>query len=140
MAGSDGVADATSRETARVPRRSHRALTILTPSVLALSLLGAACGLTRTSYPLGSVVEFKIHCAQNLWPGSPTASLDLREAFCSCLVRRCEERYDLDEFDRLRVALQRAGYRSDGAGVPPEFVHLVDECRSDLDRGTLRVQ
>ena len=128
------------RRLARVRRRSHRALAILTPSSLALCTLLVACGINRTSYPLGSVVEFKIQCAQNLWPGSPTASLDLREAFCACLVRRSEERYDLDEFDRIRVALHRAGYRSDAAGVPPEFVRLVDECRADLDRGTLPVK
>lgn len=102
-------------------------------------LLVAGCG-RRASYPLGSTVDFEIRCVQNLWPGPPAAPLDLRQAFCACLVRGCEKRYSAEEFDQIRLALSRAGYRTDAAGVPTEFVRLMGECRDALDHGGLSVE
>ena len=102
-------------------------------------LLVAGCA-RRVSYPLGSILDFEIRCVENLWPGQAGAPLDLRQAFCDCVVRGCERRYSAEEFDRIRLALAAAGYRADAAGVPPEFVRVVAECRNALDRGKLRVQ
>jgi hypothetical protein len=103
-------------------------------------LLLAACGGRRASYPLGSTVEFDIECVNHLWPGPPSAPLDVREAFCGCVVRRCEARYDTDEFARIRLALDRGGYRIDAPGVPPEFAGLVADCQAALDRGRVPVK
>lgn len=108
--------------------------------ILALSLLVVACGGRRSPYPIGPAFQFEIQCVQNLWPGSPAAPLDVREAFCDCLTRRCGQRYDVEQLDQIRLALARGGYRTDAAGVPPAFVRLVDECKDALDRGALPVE
>jgi hypothetical protein len=89
---------------------------------------------------VGSIVEFDIACVQRLWPGPPAAPLEMREAFCGCLVRRCEQRYDPEEFDRIRLALDRSNYRVDSTGVPSEFGQLIAECQTALDRGELSVR
>ena len=100
-------------------------------------LLSAACCGKRASYPLGSTVEFDIACVRRLWPGPPAAPLELREAFCGCVVRRCQRRYDPEEFDRIRLALDRGDYRIDSTGVPSEFGSFMAECQAALDRGEL---
>jgi hypothetical protein len=106
--------------------------------LLAVPLV-AGCATRRTSYPLGAAVEFQVNCADNLWPGLRSAPLDLRQSFCACLLRDCEDRYSIEDFDRIRLALSRAGYRADAAGVPPEFLRMMAECRKSLDRGGLPV-
>jgi len=116
-----------------------RSLTAGVPLALMVAALLAACGALRTSYPSASVIEFDIACARNLWPGPPAAPLDLKEAFCTCVVRRAERRFDIDAFDRIRVALARGDYRTDAPGVPPEFVQMLGECQSSLDRGDVSV-
>jgi len=103
-------------------------------------LLLVACSGRRAAYPVGSTVEFDIACVRSLWPGAPAAPLEVREAFCGCLVRRCEQRYDADEFDRVRLALARGSYRLDATGVPPEFRQLVADCQAELDRGEIKVK
>ena len=102
-------------------------------------LLSVACS-QRATYPIGTTLQFDIVCVRNLWPGAPAAPLDVREAFCRCLVQRCERRYDAEGFDRIRLALARGDYRLDAAGVPPEFRQLVAECQSEVDRGQVKVQ
>ena len=114
---------------------------MLARTVLSLCvLLSIACSGRRATYPVGSTVEFDIACVRSLWPGALAAPLEVREAFCGCLVRRCEQRYDADEFDRIRLALARGSYRLDAAGVPPEFRQLVADCQAELDRGEVKVQ
>jgi hypothetical protein len=114
---------------------------MLARTVLSLCLLlSLACGARRSTYPVGSTVEFDIACVRNLWPGAPAAPLEVREAFCGCVVRRCEQRYDSDEFDRIRLALARASYRLDATGVPPEFRQLVVDCQAALDAGEVPVK
>src|SRR5262245_47773175 len=87
--------------------------------LVALGLVAAACA-RRAPYPVGAAVQFQIQCVQNLWPGPAAAPLDVREAFCDCLTRRCGQRYDVEQLDQIRLALERAGYRTDAPGVPPE--------------------
>jgi hypothetical protein len=125
---------------ARTPSLYTRRVSPGRASVLSLCLLLAACGGHRASYPLGATVEFDIQCVNQLWPGASSAPLDVREAFCGCVVRRCQERYDVDEFARIRLALDRAGYRLDAAGIPPEFGALVADCQAALDRGRVPVK
>ncbi len=106
---------------------------------LALCVTALGC-LTHASYPIATMVDFRIQCVQTLWTGSPEAPLDVREAFCGCVIKHAEARYDLDEFNRIQLALQRGGYRTDAAGVPPAFVGMLSDCRTALDRGTLHVR
>jgi hypothetical protein len=106
-------------------------------TALCLSLPG--CG-TRTPYPAGVVIDFSIQCARNMWSGSPTTPLDLREAFCRCIVERSQVRYDIEAFDRIWQALQRSGFRSNAAGIPPGFVAILGDCRAELERGALHVE
>jgi hypothetical protein len=89
---------------------------------------------------VGTVIDFTMLCAQNLWSGPADAPLDLREAFCTCVLARSQARYDVEEFDRIWDSLVRGGYRADAAGVPPGFADILSRCRSELDRGKLRVQ
>jgi hypothetical protein len=117
-----------------------RRLVARAPLALTAAALLAACSALRTTYPSASVVEFDIACARNLWPGPPAAPLNLKEAFCTCVVQRSERRFDIDAFDGIRMALARGAYRTDAPGVPPEFVHILGECRSSLDRGSVPVQ
>ncbi len=101
--------------------------------------LAVACA-RPASYPLGATVDFDIACVRNLWPGAPSAPLDVREAFCDCVLRRARTHWAAEEFDRIRAALARSGYRPDGAGVPAEFRGMMDECTRALERGTLAVE
>jgi hypothetical protein len=113
---------------------------MLVRTALSLCLLLSVACARRSTYPVGSTVEFDIACVRSLWPGAPAAPLEVREAFCGCLVRRCEQRYDSDEFDRIRLALARASYRLDATGVPPEFGQLVADCKAALDAGQVPVK
>jgi len=113
-----------------------RARTVLSLCVL----LAVACSGRRAAYPVGAMVEFDIACVRNMWPGPPAAPLEVREAFCNCLVRRCEQRYDADEFDHIRLALARGNYQLDATGVPPEFRQLVADCQAELDGGEVKVK
>ena len=114
---------------------------MLARSVLSLCvLLAVACSGRGAAYPVGATVEFDIACVRSLWPGAPAAPLEVREAFCNCLVRRCEQRYDADEFDRIRLALACGSYQLDATGVPPEFRQLVADCQVELDRGEVKVK
>jgi len=104
---------------------------------IAVAFLGCA---QRSSYPVGTVIDFTMLCAQHLWSGPADAPPDLREAFCAYVLKGSQARYDVEEFDRIWQSLVRGGYRVDVAGVPPGFADILSRCRSELDRGTLRVQ
>jgi hypothetical protein len=106
--------------------------------LVAMALGVVACSGRRAPYPIGATVEFQIVCVQNLWPG-PAVALDVREAFCDCLIRRCAQRWDVEQLDQIRLALERGGYRTDAAGVPPELAGLVAECKGAVDRGAAPV-
>ncbi len=111
------------------------------PHVMALCvLLSVGCGGKRATYPAGATIQFQVACVRQLWPGSANAPLDVREAFCGCIVRRCEQRYDAEEFDRFRLALDEAGYRLDSPSVPADFRALAIECRTAVDRGDVAVE
>jgi hypothetical protein len=98
-------------------------------------LVLATGGCRRPAYPAGATIQFEMQCDQRLWPGGAPAPLDLREAYCRCLLERSQRRYALDEFDRIRIALDRGGYRLDAPGVPASFRALAAECQAALDRG-----
>jgi hypothetical protein len=121
-------------------RAARRRPSITRLGLVTLPLLVAACGGRRAPYPIGATVQFQIQCVQNLWPGSAAAPLDVREAFCDCLTRRCGQRWDVAQLDQIRLALARAGYRTNAAGVPPEFAGLVAECKSAVERGAVPVE
>jgi hypothetical protein len=116
----------------RQHRRIIRASLLL---VAAIVLVTTTSCRRRRSYPIGVVADFQIGCVRQLWPGSPRAPYDLREAYCECILQRAQQRWTVAEFDQLRYALEEGGTRA----LPSEFITMMNRCQNDLRRGRLAV-
>jgi len=116
----------------RPHQRGLRARLLVMAAILLVMAVSCA---RRRSYPIGVVADFQIRCVRQLWPGSPRAPYDLREAYCECILQRAQRRWTVAEFDQLRYALEEGGTRA----LPSEFITMMNRCKNDLRNGKLLV-